>query len=314
MASFFTLSDHLFLVKGTFGSFLSLLRKELGDKHNLVALMTPSIAYSIQNNLCFIAIKRLSMVEYQIGVQGRVVWTALASSYLLKKSFSRKQYLLLAQLALGIALVQIGDYLHGHNSSSGPERQFYGLWNQCIGWMALLFATCASGTSGVILEWITASKQAKHQHGVWFQAMLVSLFTLMFSTILYFVSYDEKDGNNSIRDTFTWLTTAIITGQSIGGLLVAYVITSIGNIERILSSSMAIILGFICERIAFPREDSNFMADAVVIVGIGCALWAVLAFVKSSAGTKGSMGGRQEVVRDSADAKELYIPLSSDVV
>ena len=222
LASFFALSDHLFMLRGSFASFLDLLKAELCDKHNVAALMTPSIAYSIQNNLCFVAIKRLSMVEYQIGVQGRVVWTALASSYLLKRSFTGRQYFLLAQLAFGIALVQVGDYMQGHTSSSGTERQFYGLWNQYVGWMALLLATCTSGTSGVILEWITAKKQNRRQHNVWFQAMLISLFTLIFSTILYAVSYDEKDSSNgSFRDTLTWLTTAIITGQSVGGLLVA---------------------------------------------------------------------------------------------
>ena len=315
LASFFALSNHMLIVKGTFNSFLSLLKRELGDKQNLVTLLTPSIAYAIQNNLSFIAIKRLSMVEYQIGIQGRVVWTALASGYFLKRPFSRKQYLLLGQLASGIAMVQVGDYLHGHNSTSGPERQFYGLWNQCIGWMALLVATCAAGTSGVILEWVASKKQDKYQRGVWFQAMLISLFTLMFSTILYSVSYEENDGSGSIRTSFTWLTAAIISGQSIGGLLVAYVITNIGNVERILSSSIAVLLGFVCERIAFPRKDTNFLADAVIVVGIGCALWAVLAFVKSGAKTKESMGGKQETVNGaSIDTKELYIPLSSDVV
>ena len=83
-----------------------------------------------------------------------------------------------------------------------------------------------------------------------------------------------------------WLTTALITGQSLGGLLVALVSTQIGNLERMLSGSLAIVIGFISERIAFPKVVTNPIADLVIVLGMVIVLLAVRKFAESIKGNR----------------------------
>ena len=153
LATFMALSEHP--VKPRLATFTKLVLGRLKDRKNLFSLVFPSLAYALHNNLALIAQERLSVVEYQIGLQARILWMALASRYLMNRFLSRTQVWTLVFLAVGIALVQIGDYMHDSSASGGLRaREVISLWDQVIGWVALFVGTCASGCSGVFLEWL----------------------------------------------------------------------------------------------------------------------------------------------------------------
>lgn len=302
---------------GSMAAFYGAVKREFGDTRNTLALLAPSIAYAIQNNLYFISIARLSVVEYQIGAQLRIIWTALAAVVLLKRRIMFRQWIMLGQLAIGIAMVQLGDYSHDLT-----KHNHYKTWtSHVVGWATMLVATFTSGTSGVVLEWAATTRkiQSTGQSGsVWMQAAQVSFYTLLFSAIVFIVNF----GATASTYNFTWLTAAIITGQSMGGLLVAYVITSIGNVERIFATSIAIVLGFLCERIAFPKERQNSTSDVITIVGLLMAVHAIWAFHRASG--RASNAGKSDdetmkilVTEPSKDLElnaKAYQPLSDDTI
>lgn len=302
---------------GSMAAFYGSVKREFGDTRNTLALLAPSIAYAIQNNLYFVSIARLSVVEYQIGAQLRIIWTALAAVVLLKRRIMLKQWVMLGQLAIGVAMVQLGDYSHDLT-----RHNHYKTWtSHVVGWAAMLVATFTSGTSGVVLEWAAATRriQSAGQAGsVWMQAAQVSLYTLLFSAIVFAANL----GATASTYNLTWLTVAIITGQSIGGLLVAYVITSIGNVERMFATSISIVLGFLCERIAFPKERQNSMSDVITIAGLLMAVHAIWAFhrastrasdaAKSDGETAGMLGS--EPGKNLELSVKAYQPLSDDAI
>lgn len=290
---------------GGLQAFRSLVFYELRDRKRMVSIWAPSIAYAIQNNLFYVALGRLSVVEYQIGMQLRVLWVALASTYFLGHKYTRRQWAMLVLLIGGVVLVQVGDVrnqpmevLGKHGIKRKTSR--FPLLHMLLGWAAMLVGSGASSCSGVLLEWFGGGRgkansgAAARKAPMWMQAAQVSFYTLLFSLVplaLTFLwnqaSHDANNPNSSLRSKLNWLNAAIVTGQSLGGLLVAYTITSIGNLERMFATSLGIVCGFVGERLAFPKPPTTFSSvpniswwsgDGLVLLGIVAVLYAIWAF------------------------------------
>ena len=90
----------------------------------LLKLTVPSLLYTVQNNLLYLALTNLDAATYQVCYQLKILTTALFSAVLLGRRFSRQKWIALLILTAGVAFVQLsgsGDQ-HMHNAAADQQH------------------------------------------------------------------------------------------------------------------------------------------------------------------------------------------------
>jgi drug/metabolite transporter (DMT)-like permease len=131
----------------------------VGSPAEIAKLCVPSLLYTVQNNLLYLALTNLDAATYQVCYQLKILTTALFSAILLQRKFSPTKWAALVVLTLGVAVVQLSGSTDQHSStatstdhhetvaeadSRNAESQ-----NRLIGLIAVICAACTSGFSGV---------------------------------------------------------------------------------------------------------------------------------------------------------------------
>ncbi len=70
-------------------------------------MLVPSGLYVVQNNLLFVAISHLEAATYQVTYELKILTTAFFSVAMLQRRLSRRQWLALVLLFLGVSMVQV---------------------------------------------------------------------------------------------------------------------------------------------------------------------------------------------------------------
>lgn len=73
----------------------------------LLKLVIPSGLYTLQNNLLYVALANLNAATFQITYQFKILTTAMFMVLLLHKQITKKQWLALIILSVGIAFIQV---------------------------------------------------------------------------------------------------------------------------------------------------------------------------------------------------------------
>jgi len=150
---------------------LTLFARELhhhtiGSPMEIVKLCVPSLLYTVQNNLLYLALTNLDAATYQVCYQLKILTTAVFSAVLLHRKFSPQKWAALVLLTVGVAVVQISGSGDQHSSSSSATHgdshesaehveqaisaeDAAASRNRFIGLLAVVFAACTSGFSGV---------------------------------------------------------------------------------------------------------------------------------------------------------------------
>jgi uncharacterized membrane protein len=116
------------------------LHNELASR-DTVACAVPAIAYTVQNNLLFVALANLEPPTYQVAYQSKTIFTALFSVLWLGRRLVRSQWLAVLLLTLGTVLV--ADMRAKPHAGSGSPT---------LGLSAVLSAAVLSAASGVYFE------------------------------------------------------------------------------------------------------------------------------------------------------------------
>jgi len=92
---------------GNVAQFLADLKLHiLQSPYEILKLCVPSLLYTVQNNLLYLALTNLDAATYQVCYQLKILTTALFSAVLLGRKFSRTKWLSLVILTIGVAIVQ----------------------------------------------------------------------------------------------------------------------------------------------------------------------------------------------------------------
>ncbi|KAG8447289.1 hypothetical protein GDO86_014669 [Hymenochirus boettgeri] len=222
-------------------------------------LAVPSLIYTLQNNLQYVAISNLPAATFQVTYQMKILTTALFSVLLLRKSLSRLQWGSLVILFAGVAIVQAEQ--SGGKENVGISGQSY-----IVGLVAVAISCLSSGFAGVYFERILKGSSAS----VWLRNVQLGIF----GTALGLVAMWQQDGSSVAEHGFLYgytpLVWCVIFNQAFGGLLVAVVVKYADNILKGFATSLSIVVSTVASVHLF-----GFHVDILFAVGAGLVIGAV---------------------------------------
>ncbi|NXT45112.1 S35A2 protein, partial [Pelecanoides urinatrix] len=232
----------------------------VGQFGDTLRLAVPSLIYTLQNNLQYVAISNLPAATFQVTYQLKILTTALFSVLLLGTSLSRPQWLSLALLAAGVALVQAEQVRSppgGSPSPAGPPQ------NYALGLAAVAASCLSSGFAGVYFErllktrggsiWIRNIQLGAVGTAAGLAAMLAAERSAV-ATLGFFYGYNPA----------VW---AVVVNQAAGGLLVAVVVRYADNILKGFATALSILASTLASVHLFGfRPRGPFLAGTAMVL------------------------------------------------
>ncbi|XP_037267420.1 UDP-galactose translocator [Falco rusticolus] len=236
----------------------------VGQFGDTLRLAVPSLIYTLQNNLQYVAISNLPAATFQVTYQLKILTTALFSVLLLGTALSRLQWLSLGLLFAGVALVQAeqarGPAGGGGGSPSPPPGppQSYG-----VGLAAVAASCLSSGFAGVYFErllkttggsiWVRNVQLGAVGTAVGLAAMLAAEGSAV-AGLGFFHGYNAA----------VW---AVVVNQAAGGLLVAVVVRYADNILKGFATALSILASTLASVHLFGfRPRAPFLAGTAMVL------------------------------------------------
>jgi len=145
-------------------------------------VLVPAVLYVIQNSLIYIGLSNLHAPVFISLQQGKLIITALISVVMLQRSYSTKQWICLCSLAVGVAIVAMGeqkskrtDAMHSNHTFIEEIEELDGMIveeeetflaedaaNQkfLVGFLAVMAGCFSSAFAGVYFEKVLAPEKA----------------------------------------------------------------------------------------------------------------------------------------------------------
>ncbi|XP_076133024.1 UDP-galactose translocator [Alosa pseudoharengus] len=253
----------LFQKRGNLKEFGVLLYNSIVVQYSdTLKLAVPSLIYTLQNNLQYVAISNLPAATFQVTYQLKILTTALFSVLMLRKSLSRVQWVSLLLLFAGVAIVQVQQESGKQKEAAAADpSQSYGK-----GLVAVVVSCLSSGFAGVYFEKILKGSSAS----VWLRNVQLGIF----GTVLGLLGLWWNDGTAIAEKGFlfgyTPMVWGVILNQAFGGLLVAVVVKYADNILKGFATSFSIVVSTIMSVYLF-----GFHVDLVFTLGAGLVIGAV---------------------------------------
>lgn len=228
------------------------LREDIFDlPTETLKLAVPSILYTVQNNLQYVAVSNLDAATFQVTYQLKILTTAMFSVLMLNKTLSPVKWWSLIILTLGVGLVQIPpDYFSGHKADEKPHQ------NTFVGLVAVLTACVMSGFAGVYFEKILKGSEVS----VWMRNIQLGLFGAVIGMLGVVIKDGAEIQEKGFFYGYNYMTWLAIANQAFGGLLVAVVVKYADNILKGYATSISIILSAIASVYLFDFELSVLFA------------------------------------------------------
>mmetsp|Transcript_7654 Transcript_7654/g.10016 ORF Transcript_7654/g.10016 Transcript_7654/m.10016 type:complete len:437 (+) Transcript_7654:94-1404(+) len=241
----------------------------------IVKLTIPSLLYTIQNNLLYLALTNLDAATYQVCYQLKILTTALFSALLLQRKFSGQKWASLVVLTVGVAIVQIsgsGDqhstHVHHHHAETGVDASSASInsdaqQNRVIGLIAVLCAACTSGFAGVYFEKILKGSRTS----LWIRNIQMGLPSCIIAYVTIYIKDAEAVQTQGFFGGYSNLVWTVVTVQAVGGLIVATVVKYADNVLKVFATSFSIVVSCIISAFLFEFHPTYmFLCGASLVV------------------------------------------------
>ncbi|XP_072223060.1 UDP-galactose translocator [Leuresthes tenuis] len=240
-------------------TFLFLLDSILFQYKDTLKLAVPSLIYTLQNNLQYIAISNLPAATFQVTYQLKILTTALFSVMMLRKSLSRVQWVSLLLLFAGVAIVQVQQEGNKEASVANDSDQ-----NYTVGLVAVVISCLSSGFAGVYFEKILKGSSAS----VWMRNVQLGIFGTALGLLGLWWNDGAAIAERGFLFGYTDMVWCVIFNQAFGGLLVAVVVKYADNILKGFATSFSIIVSTVMSIYLFGfHVDLLFTAGAGLVIG-----------------------------------------------
>ena len=253
-------------------------------------LFIPGTIYTLANTLQYVAISNLDAASYQVIYQLKIIFTAVFSVLMLRKSLSLIQWIALILLMIGVSIVSLPDDARNRTLPSshhlgvylpGPaelRRQFLRLVsagstrrkrsatyqgiledelalggeqvNFMAGVAAVVGVTFTSAFAGVYFEKVM--KQAIQPPSMWIRNVQLSFWSLIPAFFIGILFFDGAEvAKYGFFDGYNWVVYLSIFIQAVGGALAAFVIYYADNIAKNFAVSISMILSSLASFLFF---------------------------------------------------------------
>lgn len=217
-----------------------------------LCMIVPSAIYTVQMILIYYGLANVRAAIGQVTYQSKIIFTALAAVLLLQKKLKPNQWIALADLLIGVILVQ--DFSSNPQNRGGRSQAE----NPILGTIAFLVAAMCSAFANVYLEKMI---KGERKPSIWLRNIQLAFFGTVVAganVIRVYLKHfrlmeEEQSGHAETRlgdnlardglfhgiDALVWFS---IVWQAGGGLLVALTIKYADNILRCFAQAGAIIL------------------------------------------------------------------------
>jgi solute carrier family 35 (UDP-sugar transporter), member A1/2/3 len=230
-----------------------LMKNTVYSPKEMIKLAVPSLLYTIQNNLLFFALKNLEAATYQVFAQIKILTTAFFAVTMLGKKLTRKQWIALVCLTLGVALTQM-------NPNSNSDSQSSSFW----GLIAVVLACTTSGFTGVYFERILKSSNTN----LWIRNIQLGITATVLALMNVYASDGAKVREHGFLYGYGPAVWSVVCLQAAGGLLVAAVMKYADNILKGFATAMSIICSCLLSVLLFGFQPSGmFLSGASLVLG-----------------------------------------------
>ncbi|MFT7819247.1 UDP-galactose translocator [Arapaima gigas] len=248
--------------KGNVRDFVVLLYDSIVIQYlDTLKLAVPSLIYTLQNNLQYVAISNLPAATFQVTYQLKILTTALFSVLMLRKSLSRVQWVSLVLLFAGVAIVQVEQEGKQKETSITSTNQ-----NYAKGLVAVVVSCLSSGFAGVYFEKILKGSSAS----VWMRNVQLGIFGTALGLLGLWWNDGAAVAEKGFLFGYTPMVWGVIFNQAFGGLLVAVVVKYADNILKGFATSFSIIVSTVTSVYLF-----GFHVDLLFTLGAGLVIGAV---------------------------------------
>ncbi|ORC87449.1 putative CMP-sialic acid transporter [Trypanosoma theileri] len=262
---------------------LEFKRQFLGELFNPGALwmMGPAVIYAIQNYTLFVALGNMEPTLFQVTYQSKILVMAVFMWIFLNRSFSRRQWMALTLLVMGVATTQIGSQRESSSKKEKPVIQ----GSYLVGIAATTTAVFLSSTASVLMEAIFKGKTSAIDSFTSTKNVHLSFYSVICFLVVQLINGNSNNSNNNTNNAianadddqpigaltlflndyfhgFDWLVWLLVLVQALGGLLVAVVIKYSDNIMKAFATGCAIVLSGFCSAYIY-----SFMPSQLFILG-----------------------------------------------
>lgn len=263
-------------------------------------LAVPSLIYTLQNNLQYVAISNLPAATFQVTYQLKILTTALFSVLMLRKSLSRVQWISLLLLFAGVAIVQVQQEGNKEASVKDTSNQ-----NYTVGLVAVVISCLSSGFAGVYFEKILKGSSAS----VWVRNVQLGIFGTALGLLGLWWNDGAAIAERGFLFGYTSMVWCVIFNQAFGGLLVAVVVKYADNILKGFATSFSIIVSTVTSIYLFGfHVDILFTAGAGLVIG-AVYMYSLPKAPGSSASPSSSSSSSSSSEKTDRDAEmEAFLP------
>ncbi|KAI3633246.1 hypothetical protein MIR68_008784 [Amoeboaphelidium protococcarum] len=233
-----------------------------GRDSDFIQILVPSVLYTIQNNLQYVAISHLDVGTYQVLAQLKIFTTAIFSVLFLQRALVQRQWVSIGMLIVGVAIVQLQSTGSAQSKSS----------SNVIGFAASFTASVLSGMAGVYTEKILKQKSST---SLWIRNVQMGVCGSVLSLIfgVYILDYKQVSEHGILYGySNNMAAIGAVFLNAWGGLLTAVVVKYADSISKGFATSIAILLGCVGSYFMFNSVMSAtfFMGASLVIVATIC--------------------------------------------
>lgn len=267
----------------------SFLKDVLNWKDTL-RMSVPAILYTIQNNMIYIALNSLEVVTFQVLYQTKLIVTGLLSVAFLHRSLTKRQWVAILGLTVGVILVELSSddsvktvSIEVTTTTTGPLAK--SVWGTLAGGVVAIICAFLSSSASVYTEAVVkrAEAECSTPPSLWVRNVQLCIFTIpvacmgvaLQNDLLFSSAGDTEDATDPTGDLFERLMRGfdapaqiLVLLNASGGLIVAVVLKYGDNLLRNFSTGFSVIGGCLVSVVLFDFQLSvQFILGASIVIG-----------------------------------------------